>query len=198
MVTHLARNADAIAHMVRGALDGEARPTHHSPEFRDDAIAAGAGRSAADLLTDLREATAALAELLIQLGERPDCWDLGMSLRNGHELPSRKLGGLRRLEVEVHRVDLLLIGQGLGTWPDDFVTATPRAETTVSPDRRSGCSRWSTLADRTGRSTRAWQDPHTHCSVGRLGGAGAAPWHCRTVPRFRGLARGADSASRHS
>lgn len=71
VVTHLGRNADAIANMVRSALDGESRPTHHSPEFRDDAISAGAGRFAADLLTDLRTSTAALAELLIQLGSGP-------------------------------------------------------------------------------------------------------------------------------
>ena len=56
-VTHIARNADSNTWVLEGALDGEERVQYPGGQaMREGDIAAGAGRSATDLVADLRAA----------------------------------------------------------------------------------------------------------------------------------------------
>jgi maleylpyruvate isomerase len=54
VLTHLARNADSFVRLIEGAERGEMVPQYASAEVREGEIEAGAGRSAEDLVSDLR------------------------------------------------------------------------------------------------------------------------------------------------
>ena len=60
LVTHLARNADSHRGMFEGAAVGEARQQYPSAEARDADIALGRGRSADEVVADLRASVGAL------------------------------------------------------------------------------------------------------------------------------------------
>src|SRR6478736_8868289 len=68
VLTHLARNADGLAALVRSAVDGTGETMYASPEGRDADIEAGADRSGPELVADVERTAAALAEQLPRLG----------------------------------------------------------------------------------------------------------------------------------
>ena len=70
VVTHIARNADAICNLVHWATTGEPTPMYASPESRDADIAEGARRPAADQVADLVTSAARLAEMAPSLAGR--------------------------------------------------------------------------------------------------------------------------------
>src|SRR5919197_4025618 len=55
VLTHLARNADALVNLLTWARTGVERPMYVSSDQRDADIEAGAGRTADELRADLRE-----------------------------------------------------------------------------------------------------------------------------------------------
>ena len=109
LLSHLARNADSHVRRSRAAIKGRA-----------SAIEAGAGRSAAEVLADLRNSTAAMQAAWRDvpnsgwLVESPDVGGRSRAMRG---LPAR-----RWQELEVHLVDLGL-GPTHRDWSDDFVAA---------------------------------------------------------------------------
>lgn len=119
VVTHLARNADALAHGLRGAAAGEVAVLYSSQEERDADIEAGAPRGAEVLRADAeasaeRWAAAARALPASRL-------DAPVRRTPGAELsPVRRVGALRRREVEIHHADLG-IGYTAAQWPGDLV-----------------------------------------------------------------------------
>lgn len=116
VITHLARNADALRNVLHGAEIGEVRGMYVSAEERDAAIDVGAARSAAELLEDLsaachrwdHAANEVHAAHLDAPGKRVDEGD-------GATFPVRRVGMLRLTEVEVHHADL-----GCGYTPAHF------------------------------------------------------------------------------
>jgi maleylpyruvate isomerase len=121
VVSHLCRNADAIAHGLRGARSGVDAWLYASQDARDADIEAGAGRSAAELREDAADSARRLAEAAAELEPA----DLDAQVRRvpgGPAFPARDLLGMRRTEVEVHHADL---GTGYrpSDWPVDFATA---------------------------------------------------------------------------
>lgn len=115
VLAHLARNADALAGTVAGALRGERVPRYpDGPTGRNADIEAGAGRSLAELSSDLQETTARLDARFAAVAD-VDGWTL--------ECDDRTTGDYvltRWREVEIHRVDL----GGAYTadqWPPGFV-----------------------------------------------------------------------------
>jgi maleylpyruvate isomerase len=129
VLTHIARNADGMAHLVEWALTGVPTPMYASVEARTADIDAGAGRSAALLADDVRSSAARLADGLLRLGTggadaldrlllfgppRPDAVP---------DTPARALPYARRREVEFHHADLGL-AYGPADWPADFVERT--------------------------------------------------------------------------
>src|SRR5512141_2387519 len=68
VLTHLARNADGLAALVRSAVDGTGETMYRSDESRDADIEAGADRSGPALVDDVERTARALAEQLPRLG----------------------------------------------------------------------------------------------------------------------------------
>jgi maleylpyruvate isomerase len=118
VLTHLARNADAHARRLSGALRGHDAPKYaNGQEQRRREIEDGAGRQAQEIIADLRSSMSNLEEVFAQ------CAAAGWP--NGHFLGGSDYGAAacpahRLRELEMHHVDL-----GLGytslDWPDEYV-----------------------------------------------------------------------------
>lgn len=122
VLTHLARNADALGNLAWSARTGEPREMYPGgPDARAAAIEAGADRTMGDLRMDLNDAAERLLEAFADFpaesldrevaGSRGATW-------LGWELPL-----MRIREVEIHHADLLA-GYAPDDWPADFVTRT--------------------------------------------------------------------------
>jgi maleylpyruvate isomerase len=109
VLTHLARNADALANVFRGL------PMYRSEEARDADIEAGAGRAPAELLADLEESSARLREAWAAEAD----WERSVTVRGGILQPVAQLPFRRWSEVELHRVDLGA-GYELEDVPEEF------------------------------------------------------------------------------
>ncbi|GAA1628936.1 maleylpyruvate isomerase family mycothiol-dependent enzyme [Actinoplanes couchii] len=112
VLTHLARNADALTNLLTWARTGVETPAYASPEARAAGIEAGAARPLADQVADLRQAherfTAAAAAM------PAEAWAAELPMaRSAAAVP-----WLRLCEVEMHRADL-----GHGYTPDDWPAA---------------------------------------------------------------------------
>ena len=64
VLTHVARNADGLAALVRAAVDGTGETQYASPQAREADIEDGASRPASDLLADVERSAAGLADQL--------------------------------------------------------------------------------------------------------------------------------------
>ncbi|NJQ07241.1 maleylpyruvate isomerase family mycothiol-dependent enzyme [Streptomyces lonarensis] len=98
VLAHLARNADALVNVMEG------RPMYPDAETRDRDIEAGAGRTPAEHLADLRATADRLHDVF---DARPDnAWGATVTLRNGVTDLASGVPFRRWLEVELHHVDL--------------------------------------------------------------------------------------------
>ncbi len=105
VLTHLARNADGLAALVRSAVDGTGETMYASPEGRDADIEAGAHRPGPELVDDVERTALALAEQLPRLG--PDQAELRLERTPGQFLVKGKnIPFLRLRELVFHHVDL--------------------------------------------------------------------------------------------
>ncbi|RBM08154.1 maleylpyruvate isomerase family mycothiol-dependent enzyme [Streptomyces sp. PT12] len=98
VVSHLARNADALVNVLEG------HPMYSSEEARDADIERGAARPADEHRADVRDSGDRLADAFDALDDAR--WKAKVALRNGvtdhaHTLPLR-----RWVEVELHHLDL--------------------------------------------------------------------------------------------
>jgi maleylpyruvate isomerase len=111
VLTHLARNADSVVRRLDGAARGELLDQYAGGiEGRAADIATGAGRSAAELVADVRQSNAAVERAMRQL---PDAaWDAPSRTSRGMVEPSTEVVFSRWREVVVHHGDL-----GLGPVP---------------------------------------------------------------------------------
>jgi maleylpyruvate isomerase len=119
VLTHVARNADAMVRLCTWATTGVVTPAYPSREERNSDIEAGAGRPAAELRDDLRAShdrfmtgaeTLAAADSLTPVRFGADKNDTP-----GEQIPQLRLG-----EVEVHHVDLGL-DYTPAHWSEEFV-----------------------------------------------------------------------------
>ena len=183
VVTHVARNADALCHLARWATTGVPTPMYASPEARDADIAEGARRPAAEQVADLVSSAARFAEIAPSLAgaaEEPQ-----VEVRGGRTVPGRDLPTLRLREVVLHHVDLDL-GYTLADADAGFVERTLRRAVATLADarRRRRCGSAATRAT-CGRSATGRR---TSPAAGRpccCGSPGAA----RTRSRPRGRCR---------
>jgi maleylpyruvate isomerase len=105
VLSHISRNADGLAALVRSAVDGTGEPMYASSEARDADIEAGAGRPVAELVADLEASAAALAQQLPRL--RPEHAELRLERTPGTFLVKAKnIPFMRLREVVYHHVDL--------------------------------------------------------------------------------------------
>jgi maleylpyruvate isomerase len=119
VATHIARNADGLANLLRWARTGAPSPMYLSNAARDADIEAGAGRSAGALAADVRDSAGEFAAEAA--GVPGGAWDTQVSRTAGGETFPASDALYRRLsELEVHHVDLAA-GYRPGDWPTDFV-----------------------------------------------------------------------------
>ena len=118
VVTHLARNADAHARRLAGALQGhDVAKYPGGPTQREREIAEGAGRSAEDLVIDLADSQTRLEQLFSECSAAE--WP-GRELSDGAGYPVTGTPAHRLREVEIHHVDLGL-GYEPTDWPAEYV-----------------------------------------------------------------------------
>jgi maleylpyruvate isomerase len=121
VITHLARNADALSNLLHGAQRGEVGTMYDSQERRDADIEAGSKRSAAELRADLVAACGRWVQAANEL-HAGNLDNPGARVPGGEQFPVRRVGMMRRTEVEVHHADLGA-GYTAADWPADFVSA---------------------------------------------------------------------------
>lgn len=118
VLSHLARNADAVTRTLEGVRRGEQVPMYADGDAgRVAGIEAGVGRDLDALVEDVAASADRLDEVWSALG--PADW-AGTALSRTGPLPALRMIGTRWREVEIHRVDLA-DGYGPGDWPASFV-----------------------------------------------------------------------------
>lgn len=117
VVAHAARNAHALANVLRTAAGGPPTPMYPSVEARNAAIEEGSTRSPDVLLREVTESAAAYADAARAVPD--DRLDREVEWI-GRFLPARLALGGRLREVEFHHVDLDA-GYIPADWDADFV-----------------------------------------------------------------------------
>ena len=117
VLTHVARNADAVIRLLTWAATGVETPMYASPEARESEIEQGAGRSAAELLADVRESSERLALRAAQM--TPEQWANEIVPRRGGPQPAAWLPWWRLEEMLIHHVDLDA-AYSPAHWPESF------------------------------------------------------------------------------
>lgn len=130
VLTHLARNADGMVHLVDWADTGVESPMYPSVEARNADIDQGAGRPAAELVADVSgsaERLAAAFDRFHAFGDpQLDRLVLFGAPRPGAvpDVPAYSIPSARIRELEIHHVDLGLPSYTPLDWPDEFVERT--------------------------------------------------------------------------
>jgi maleylpyruvate isomerase len=117
VLTHLARNADALTNLLNWARTGIPTPMYAPGDARDRAIDEGASRPLHEQLTDLHDASARFSETLGAM--TPTAWGAKVTKRGGGEIAATALPTMRLREVYIHHVDLDA-GWTPAHWPTDF------------------------------------------------------------------------------
>ncbi|MFF8912423.1 maleylpyruvate isomerase family mycothiol-dependent enzyme [Streptomyces sp. NPDC015032] len=111
VLAHLSRNADALVNVL------QSRPMYADSETRDRDIERDAPRPMAEQLADLTGSAARFMEA----ASAPADWSRTVTMRNGVTDSASRVPFRRRIEVELHHVDLG-IGYELEDLPEEFVT----------------------------------------------------------------------------
>ena len=104
VLSHIARNADALGNLVSWAVTGTPRAMYNSPDARDADIVSGSARGATEIFTDLEDSAARFASAATGLtggAERAE-----VEMRGGRIVLGGQLPTLRLMEVVFHHVDL--------------------------------------------------------------------------------------------
>ena len=117
VLTHAARNADALRNLLTWAATGNRTDMYPSLEARDQAIKNGAERDATQLAADLREASERFAETAARL--EPEHWANSVERRIGGPQQASRIPWWRLEEVLIHHADLDA-GFTPAHWPAQF------------------------------------------------------------------------------
>lgn len=104
VLSHIARNADALGNLASWAVTGTPRAMYDSPTSRDADIVAGSTRGAQEIFTDLEDSAARFASATTDLAGAPEQAEVEM--RGGRKVLGGQLPTLRLMEVVFHHVDL--------------------------------------------------------------------------------------------
>jgi maleylpyruvate isomerase len=119
VLSHLARNADALSNLLTWARTGDPTPMYPSQQERNRAIEEGARQSVSRLRDEIGRSHVRFAEAAAALPE--DAWaarvEWGADNRGG---PASFVPVLRALELELHHTDLGLAHLP-AAWPCDLV-----------------------------------------------------------------------------
>jgi maleylpyruvate isomerase len=115
LLSHLARNADALVNLLTWARTGVETPMYAGPEQRAADIEAGAGRPADELRADLRDAGQRFAHAAAAITD----WTTKVRTRAAREIGAAEIPWLRVREVWVHLIDLD-VGATVDELPDEI------------------------------------------------------------------------------
>lgn len=118
VVTHVARNADALCNLLHWAESGEPHYMYESEEQRDADIEAGAGRSAHELRVDAAASSGRFMQAINELDVRHED-NLVARAPGAPQFPARDIANRRLVELEVHHADLGL-RYTYEDWTPDF------------------------------------------------------------------------------
>lgn len=104
LLTHVARNADALLNLVRWAVDGVERDAYASEEARAADIEDGANRSWEEIVADLRGSAGRFREEADAL--TGPAGEAQVRTRTGTGVTGAQVVSMRLLEVVFHHVDL--------------------------------------------------------------------------------------------
>lgn len=104
VVSHLARNADALCNLLTWARTGVETPMYRDRQTRAADIEAGTQRPPAQLRTDAEQGARRLADAMASLSL--PAWDNEVRTAAGRAVPAREVAWMRVREVWVHAVDL--------------------------------------------------------------------------------------------
>src|SRR5690348_12025161 len=104
VLSHLARNADALVNLLTWARTGTEKRMYASRAERDDGIEAGAGRTLPEQLADLTAAGQRFAAAAAAVP--PDRREFTVLSGQGREIPASEVPWLRAREVWLHLADL--------------------------------------------------------------------------------------------
>lgn len=135
VLSHIARNADAMVNLLEWARTGRERPAYASRERRDSDIAAGAARSPAEIREDVVASGDRLAAVVRGMPE--PAWSVVVRHPNGSDITAESVPWLRAREMWIHAVDLD-VGAGFAEFPAPMLTAMVDEVTTMLADRE-GC-----------------------------------------------------------
>ncbi|RFS81355.1 maleylpyruvate isomerase family mycothiol-dependent enzyme [Actinomadura spongiicola] len=121
VLTHMARNADGGTRLLTWARTGVESAEYPSMDARAAEIEAGAGRSAAALVADVRDSAQRFADAYTLMPD--EAWQRVVQWTSGARHPAARASDSRLTEVLVHHVDLDA-GFLPGHWPAEFTTRT--------------------------------------------------------------------------
>jgi maleylpyruvate isomerase len=104
VLTHVARNADAMINLLTWARTGVRTPAYSSREQRDADIEAGAHRTPAEIRADVVESSDRLARVVRAMPE--SAWSAHVQNAQGRDLLATDIPWLRAREMWIHAVDL--------------------------------------------------------------------------------------------
>ena len=104
VLTHVARNADAMINLLTWARTGVPTPAYASDEQRDADIEAGAGRAPDVIREDVIASSDRLAQVVAAMPER--AWAARVTNRQGTKIPATDIPWTRAREMWIHAVDL--------------------------------------------------------------------------------------------
>jgi maleylpyruvate isomerase len=120
VLTHIARNADAMINLLNWARTGTQTPAYASREQRDADIEAGARRTAAEIRTDVVESSDRLARVARAMPAA--AWSAHVQNAQGRDLVAIDIPWLRAREMWIHAVDLD-VGASFADMPAPMVAA---------------------------------------------------------------------------
>lgn len=104
VLTHVARNADAMVHLLDWARTGTRTPAYANREQRDADIEAGARRSPAEIRDDVVQSGDRLATVVRTMPA--SAWSHQVEHPNGTTMPASDIPWIRAREMWIHAVDL--------------------------------------------------------------------------------------------
>ena len=119
VLTHVARNADALINLLTWARTGVRTPAYAGREQRDADIEAGARRAPGAIRDDVVESSDRLAQVVRQMPKAS--WSAQVQNAQGRDLVAVDIPWLRAREMWIHAVDLD-VGASFADMPAPMVT----------------------------------------------------------------------------
>jgi maleylpyruvate isomerase len=135
VLTHTARNADAMINLLTWARTGVPTPAYASREARDAAIEEGARRAPAEIRDDVVVSSDRLAVVVRQMPKA--AWSAHIKNVQGREMPATEIPWLRAREMWIHSVDLD-VGASFADMPAPMVTEL-LTDASAAMESKTGC-----------------------------------------------------------